>query len=135
MTPPIDSLNPADQEALVPADDNPNLGAPHPLDSFLQTFLSYFWIDNTDEEAQAQWTAYVRMAPDQAAAYVTQLEAVLADPPQALGARLYQWAWRSQYDEVSGDWVLFPQSAAVAWLRAMTDDFRAIHAATKPTDI
>jgi hypothetical protein len=95
----------------------------------LRRFLQDIWMDNSPEEAEAQWRVKARHFPNYCEKMLAALEAVLADAPAELPRVLDEDGWIPLYHESSDpelDDVDFSFDETVAWLRDMTDRFRAI---------
>jgi len=98
---------------------------PSPADRLCE-FLRLVWMDNTPDEARAQWATRVEQFPDLAQDSLEALDSVIADPPENLVELMQECGWISLYEETYDTVTPLGKDAYVDWLRSVRDDFGAL---------
>ena len=105
--------------------------APCPVDEFCE-FLEGIWMDNTKDEALELWERQVKQTPWLAKEALESLDAIIAAPPANLIELMQEYGWIGLYHTPdSASVVRFSFGEQLAWLKKMTERFRAVYRANK----
>lgn len=90
-------------------------------------FLRFIWMDNTEDEALAQWRRRVHDFPEEAERDLVCLDEIVADPPPDVVAMLNEDGWVILSHEPDPQTILpYTSEEYVRWLSDMTTRFRAV---------
>lgn len=94
---------------------------------FFQQFLRDIWMDNSPDEARAQWQVKVEQYPWYADDALACLDAVIANPPDNLAAILEEDGWISLYHETPDEVCAYDPQETLDWLKGMRSEFKAVY--------
>lgn len=94
---------------------------------FFKEFLREIWMDNSPEEALAQWRVKVEQFPWYATDALTCLDAIIADPPSNLVEIMQQDGWIMLYHESATEVQPYTFEEYLEWLRQMRDEFQMVY--------